>query len=75
MEQILLETTSSHGKEEKVTGSCQHRFINGKSCAARVPNFSCDEVTGTVKQWALYISTLARPMSVFRSFLLTRLVR
>lgn len=76
MKQILLEITSSHRKEEKVTGTCQHRFINGKSYAACAPSFYCNEVTGTVDTvGVVYFNVSKALVTVFHSFLLTKLVR
>lgn len=74
LDQILLAITSR--KEEKVTGSCQHRFTNGRSCAACVLNFSCDEVTGTVEAVGVVSFDSSKALvTVFHNFLLTKLVR
>ncbi|PKU46218.1 serine-rich hypothetical protein [Limosa lapponica baueri] len=73
MELILLETSSSHRKEEEVTGSFQHRFTNGKSCAVCVPSFFCDEVTVSVEAvGVIYFDFNKALVTTFHSFLRTK---
>lgn len=76
----LVSPSMPHGgletrKEEKVNRSCQHRFTNGKSCAACVPNFSCDEVSDIAEAVGVVYFEFSKALAtVFHSFLLTKLV-
>ena len=49
MEQLILETISTHVKDKKVTGSSQHGFTKGKSCLPNLITFY-DEISGFVHE-------------------------
>jgi len=54
MEKVFLELISSHIRDKKVTGNCQHLFTKGKSCQTNLIPFyneagsSVDERRATI---------------------------
>lgn len=56
VEQLALETISKHVKdtEKKIIKSSQHPLTEGTSCLANLASL-CDEVTGLVDEWIVYL--------------------
>lgn len=54
-QQILLEATMRHVKEEKETGNSLHAFTNGKVCLTSLIGF-CDKMAALVKKGYLDVS-------------------